>query len=128
MLPIGTIPAIAYLTAGAALLTGFGGVVAFRRTAPAPDLSGAMLLAAAFIIPLSPHYPWYFAWLIVFACLLPCASLLWLTVASFLLYLVPVGSQLIADRNRLIVESIIYVPFAALAAIEWWRQRRREPR
>jgi alpha-1,6-mannosyltransferase len=123
MLPIGAIPATAYLTASAVLLALLAVFVVFRGG----GLRGAALLATAFIILLSPHYPWYFAWLIVFACLLPCASLLWLTVASFLLYLVPVGSQLIADRNRLIVESIIYVPFAALAAIEWWRQHCREP-
>ena len=127
VLPVSGLPGLVYVFAAATVLAGLGVLVAFGRRAAELGLYGAALLATAFIILLSPHYPWYFAWLIVFACLLPCASLLWLTVASFLLYLVPVGSHLIADRNRLIVESIIYVPFAALAAIEWRRQRGREP-
>lgn len=127
VLPLDGLPALPYILIAAVLLGALGATVAFRRSTPEPDLHGASLLAAAFIVLLSPHYPWYFAWLIVFACLLPCFSLLWLTAASFLLYLVPVGSRLVAGRNRLIVESAIYLPFAALAAIEWWRQRRREP-
>ncbi|HVB15267.1 MAG TPA: hypothetical protein VNF04_01915, partial [Stellaceae bacterium] len=86
----------------------------------------AALLAAAFILLLSPHYPWYFAWLIVFACLVRSAALLWLTLASFLLYLVPVGSQLTWDRYRFAVESVLYVPFLVLAAHDFRRQRRPE--
>jgi hypothetical protein len=127
VLPIGGNSALVYIGAAGALLLAIGGFAAFRQGASPFGLQGAALLAGAFVVLLSPHYPWYFAWLIVFACLLPCASLLWLTAASFLLYLVPVGSQLVADTDRLIVESIIYVPFAALAAVEGWRQRRREP-
>ena len=80
------------------------------------------------VLLLSPHYPWYFAWLVAFACLLPCYSLLWLTVAVFLLYLVPVGSQLVRDSNRFFVESIVYLPFAVLAAVEWRQRRRGAPR
>ena len=92
------------------------------------SLANAVLPLAGAPVLLSPHYPWYFAWLVVFACLLPCFSLLWLTIAVFLLYLVPVGSQLVRDSSRLIVESIIYLPFAVLAAIEWRQRRREAPR
>jgi hypothetical protein len=127
VLPLDGLPGSIYVIAAAVLLAGLGGFVASERDGREVQLRGAAFLAVAFIVLLSPHYPWYFAWLIVFACLLRCVSLLWLTVASFLLYLVPVGSQLVRDSDRLMVESIIYVPFAALAAIEWWRQRRREP-
>jgi hypothetical protein len=125
VLPIANASGLVYIAAAGLMLGLLGAFVAFRRSAPAPDLQGAAMLAAAFVVLLSPHYPWYFAWLVVFACLLPSASL-WLTVSSFLLYLVPVGSQLVADRNRLVVESAIYVPFGALAAIEWWRRGRGE--
>ena len=82
----------------------------------------AALLAGAFIVLVSPHYPWYFAWLTIFACLIPSASLLWLTLASFLLYLVPVGSQLVRDHQRFLLESAIYVPTLALAALDLWRR------
>jgi hypothetical protein len=49
-----------------------------------------------------------------------------LTLASFLLYLVPVGSQLVRDRHRFLVETAIYVPFLALAALDLWRRRPEE--
>jgi alpha-1,6-mannosyltransferase len=127
LLPIGNPPALLYIAIAAAVMLALGAFVAFRRGVPEFDLCGAALLAGGFVLLLSPHYPWYFAWLVVFACLLSSVSLLWLTLASFLLYLVPVGAQLVADRNRLVTESIIYVPFIVLAAIELWRQRRREP-
>ena len=81
----------------------------------------AAVLATSFTVLLSPHYPWYFAWLVVFLCFLPSASLLWLTTASFVLYLVPVGSHLVADRHRLLVKSALYGPFAALALFDLWR-------
>jgi alpha-1,6-mannosyltransferase len=125
-LPFGGVPDIAYLVAAAGLLAGLAGYVISRRENAQSDVFGGALLAGAFIFLLSPHYPWYFAWLILFACLFPGASLLWLTLASFLLYLVPVGSQLVRDRHRFLVESAIYVPFLALAAIDLWRPYRRE--
>lgn len=123
VLPLGGAPEIVYLIAAALMLAALA-LYVLRRTDSA--VSGAALLAVAFIVLLSPHYAWYFAWLVLFACLLPWASLLWLTLASFLLYLVPVGSQLVRDRHRSLVESAIYVPFAALAAIDLWRHCRQE--
>jgi alpha-1,6-mannosyltransferase len=126
VLPGARLPGVFYVPIAAAAMLALGGFIAFRRAAPELDLLGAAVLAGAFVLLLSPHYPWYFAWLVIFACLIPCVSLLWLTSASFLLYLVPVGAQLVADRNRLIVESIIYVPFVVMAAIELGRQPRRE--
>ena len=122
---MGSRPALVYIVIAALLMLALGAFVGFRHGAPEPDLPGAALLADVCMVLLSPHYPWYFGWLVVFACLLPCVSLLWLTVTVFLLYLVPVGSQLVRDSNRLSVESIVYLPFAALAAGEWWWQRRR---
>ena len=76
----------------------------------------------------SPHYAWYFAWLIVFACFVRPGALLWLTNACLLLYLVPVGSHIVRDPHRLAVESIIYGPFAALALADLWYHRRRATR
>ena len=89
-------------------------------------LDGAALLAAAFTVLLTPHYPWYFSWLVVFACLVASPALVWLTAASFLLYLVPVWPQPVWNTHRLFVESALYMPFLILAAGEIWRRRRRE--
>jgi alpha-1,6-mannosyltransferase len=126
VLPPGAVPGFAYPIAAGFLLATLGVYIAVRRTGTDGDIVGAALLAGAFVVLLSPHYPWYFAWLIVFACLVPSASLLWLTLASFLLYLVPVGSQLVRDRHRFLIETAIYVPFLALAALDLWRRRARE--
>ena len=122
-LPLGGVPDIAYFGIAAGLLAALALYVGSRRTGPGREVFGGALLAGAFVFLLSPHYPWYFAWLILFACLIPSAALLWLTLASFLLYLVPVGSQLVRDHHRFLVESAIYVPFLALAATDLWRRR-----
>jgi hypothetical protein len=130
VLPLGSVPDIGYMIAVVLLLAGLALYVVSRRIGPDGEVFGAALLAGAFMVLLSPHYPWYFAWLLVFACLIPSAALLWLTLASFLLYLVPVGSHLVRDQNRVLVETAIYVPALALAAIDLWRRhhRREQPR
>jgi len=45
-----------------------------------------LVLAATFTILLSPRYAWYFTWLIPFLCIVPLASVFYVTSASFLLF------------------------------------------
>jgi len=126
--PLRGLPDALYPAIAALVMAGLALHVAFRRTGPEAEIRGAALLAGTVTLRLSPHYAWYFAWLVPFACLVPSLSLLWLTLASFLLYLVPVGSQLVRGHQRLVVESVLYVPFVALAAIDLWRHHRRQIR
>jgi alpha-1,6-mannosyltransferase len=113
-------------TSGALAILAALGIAIMRSPATAHrTFVPAALLAAIFILLVSPHYPWYFAWLIVFACFIRSLALLWLTIACLLLYLVPVGSHIVRDDYRLAVESMIYGPFAALAAAELWYRCRR---
>jgi alpha-1,6-mannosyltransferase len=127
ILPIGGAWNLPYIAAAACLLAALAVSVTFRRRpGPGAEISGAALLAGAFTVLLTPHYPWYFCWLVVFACLVASPALVWLTATSFLLYLVPVWPQVIWNRHRFIVESIVYVPFLILAAGEIWRRRLRE--
>ncbi len=67
-----------------------------------------MLLAGLVMLGLSPHYPWYYAWLLIPACILPASSILYLVTASFLLYLNP-------THTRLFWPALVYGPFIVLA-------------
>ena len=127
VLPLGGVSTLPYIAAAGCLLAALAVSVAFRQAGSGADIHGAALLAAAFTVLLTPHYPWYFSWLVVFACLVASPALVWLTATSFLLYLLPVWPQIVWDRHRLLIESALYVPFLILAAGELWRCRRREP-
>lgn len=122
-LRLGSVSVAVYLAGAGILGAGLAGFAMFRvRTDWRDDVRATALLAGAFTLLLSPHYPWYFAWLAVFACLVPSPALGWLTLASLLLYLVPVWPQLMRSWPWLLVQSIIYVPFLLLAAHELRRQ------
>lgn len=123
----GGVSATGYLAVALALLIALAGFVALCRRAPGDDIRWGALLAGVFALLLSPHYPWYFAWLVPFACLVPSPALMWLTVASVLLYLVPVWPQLMQSRPWLLVQSALYLPFLLLGAgeLQWWRRRER---
>jgi len=84
-------------------------------------LASAMTLAVAATVLLSPHYPWYFAWIVPLICFTPRPSVLYLTVACPLLYFVPGGPD--PAGARMPFEWAIYGPFAALVIFELWRQR-----
>lgn len=126
--PLSGLPTLVYLIGAVATFAALSAVVAFAASPRTDTTAAPALLAGAFMFLLSPHYPWYFAWLIVFACFAPYASLLWLTNAAFLLYLVQFGSPLVQEGYRLRVEAAIYVPFAALALVDVWRRWHRPDR
>jgi len=94
-----------------ALMRSDDGISAFR--------AGAVLMFA-FLVLLSPHYPWYFLVAITFFCVVPYPPMLYLTAASFLLYL-PWGE---GGAGRFAAESALYGPWAILALGLWWRQWR----
>ncbi len=74
------------------------------------------LLALCTVAAASPHYPWYYAWLALPACLVPWPSLLWLGAAPMLLYADP-------WHDEILIQAAVFVPFAALAARDLWRAR-----
>jgi alpha-1,6-mannosyltransferase len=90
-------------------------------TAEGRYLASAMTLAVASMVLLSPHYPWYFAWIVPLICFTPRLSVLYLTLACPLLYFVPGGPD--PEGARLPFEWAIYGPFAVLVAFELWRRR-----
>jgi len=123
-LPSIAIDARAYRSVALAVLAALGVACVVMRDPARPPFAIAALLATVFMIIVSPHYPWYFAWLIVFACFVRSFALLWLTTACLLLYLVR-GYVFLQDDQRFAIETAIYAPFAALAVADLWYHRRR---
>jgi alpha-1,6-mannosyltransferase len=75
-----------YFPAAAVVMAALALFVVMRRQQPGADIAGAMLLAVTFTILLSPHYAWYFAWLVPFLCFYPVIGVVWLTCAGSTLY------------------------------------------
>jgi alpha-1,6-mannosyltransferase len=76
-----------YFPLAAIVLAGLGLAAVALRREPKADLAAAMVLAVAFVALVSPHYPWYFAWLIPFVCIYPVAAVIYLTCAASYLHL-----------------------------------------
>jgi alpha-1,6-mannosyltransferase len=126
--PLAALSGRAYAVGAIAILVALGAAILFIRDTGRSPFAAATLFATTFMVLVSPHYPWYFAWLIVFACFARSLALLWLTTTCLLLYLVPVESHIVRDAPRLAVESMIYGPFAALAVVDLWYHHRRATR
>jgi alpha-1,6-mannosyltransferase len=75
-----------YFPLAAIVMAALGLVVLWRRS-PKADLAAGMMLAVTFMVLFSPHYPWYFAWLIPFVCVHPLASVIYLTCAASYLHI-----------------------------------------
>ena len=124
-LPFAHIAPLVYLALAAAALLALGLAVLLRDETGDHYVAAALGLAALFTLLVSPHFPWYFGWLLAFLCLAPSAAVLYLSVACMLLYFIGGGPDL--DGCRMIVECVIYGPFVALAVVEWRRRRVFQP-
>jgi len=113
---VGDLGIVLYLVLAAVALASLAIYVVARDKADSHAVASAMALAVAATVLLSPHYPWYFAWIVPFLCFRPLPSVLYLTVASPLLYFVPGGPD--PAGARMPFEAAIYGPFAILACLE----------
>lgn len=86
----------------------------FRPAPEKPDLRGAFAIAVAFTVFVSPHYPWYFLWLVPFLCFFPSPAVFWLTLSAPAMYLLPWPPTVLGA-------SVLYLPFAVLSALEHWK-------
>jgi alpha-1,6-mannosyltransferase len=112
-----------YLLIFAMVFIGLGLVMMFgqrfpsdRKAATELVARNALLLGCVLMAGLSPHYPWYYCWLLIPACILPWSSTLYLVTASFLLYLNPTHTELFWP-------AMVYGPFFILAAMDAWMVR-----
>jgi hypothetical protein len=119
LVPLPVWSAKLYLGLLAVALAALGLAVALRRrpqTARARAMA-MLLLAGALMAGMSPHYPWYYPFLLVPACIAPCPAALWLVTASPALYLDPA-------HTGLLWPGLVFAPAILLAL---WQLLRRAP-
>jgi alpha-1,6-mannosyltransferase len=118
-LGLGTFALPVFLTLAAATLFALAWRAGFRADPRKPDLKGSFGIAVAFTVLFSPHYAWYFLWLVHFLCFFPKPSVFWLTLSAPILYRAGWPAALEG-------QSILYVPFAVLFIVENFRLTHKE--
>jgi alpha-1,6-mannosyltransferase len=104
-----TLPTALYLAMSATILVVLAFFVSFHRWADDSGfLVGSLILGIVFVILVTPHYPWYFIWLLPLLCLIPYWPAIFLTAASFVLY---AGLEERSPGRELLVNTLLYVPF-----------------
>jgi alpha-1,6-mannosyltransferase len=101
---------ILYKVCVAAILLGLGAWFAFVRRPddPVSICRAAGIMMATLTFAISPHYPWYFAWLAIPSVLAATPAVVWLSTAPILMYLDTFG-------DRFVWPSVVYVPAILLA-------------
>ena len=80
-------------------------------------LPGALFLAFAMMLAFSPHYPWYLAWLIPFAVLLPNLPIFTYALGLFYLSATSLGAGTAESQYRL--NCILYTVVLLAGILEW---------
>ena len=73
--------------------------------------SNATLLAGGTMMAMAPHYPWYYTWLALPACVAPWRSVVFLSCAALILYCDPYHATLLFP-------SLLFVPALGAAAVD----------
>src|SRR5205807_5720738 len=119
LLPLSTTAFLLYVAMATVITAALTLLVVLRDQAPGANLGGAMLLAVAFTLLLSPHYAWYFAWLVPFLCFYPVIGVIYLTCACSYLYF--------AEWPPTVWDGVpIYVPCIFILVAEFALRHRRK--
>jgi hypothetical protein len=104
-----------YFGAMALVLASIAGAMLLSREPVSARLIArrCLLLGGVLMLGISPHYPWYFAFLLVPATIAPSPAILYLATASCLLYLNP-------THTGLLFPSLVFGPAAILAAWDFF--------
>jgi alpha-1,6-mannosyltransferase len=110
IMPLSEWMVVTYKIAWVVILAAFAAWFAFvqRPDDPGAICSAAGTMMALLIFAISPHYPWYFAWLAVPCVLVTTPAVLWMATAPILLYLDTFG-------DRFVWPSVVFAPAIALA-------------
>lgn len=113
------VPTFSYVILGFVVLAGLA-VWMWRQSSEEDFIKNALIMASAFTVLLAPHFPWYFTWLVPFLCFIPSLPVIYLTLASFLLYLTWIDST---DDQVFKIKALMFIPFFCLTAFALWRRR-----
>jgi len=100
-----------------AILAALAAAVSFRARSVEVERAGPILLGTFFLVLTSPHFAWYFAWVIPLLCRMFYIPLAYLTLASVLLYYAELHDTGETGETLWPVWSL-YLGFAALVAID----------
>ena len=95
-------------------------VLVRQREEPDRYVSNGLIIACTFTVLLSPHFPWYFAWLLPFLCFVPSVTVIYLTLSSFLLYLTWLYWT---DDQVFKIKAAMFLPFLLLLGLALWKRR-----
>jgi alpha-1,6-mannosyltransferase len=118
------LPTALYFALALAILAGLAIAALRRPPGPSPSLRWAMVLGVATTLLASPHYPWYFVWLVALLGVAPWWPAWWPTLAAVLIHLEPKTGQI-----PLWMGYTVYGGFAILACtdVAWRVLRARGP-
>ena len=117
--PLPTWSVTVYLLLACAVL-GVLAIAALRQQdRSAASLDKALPLLGLFLVILSPHFAWYFTWLVPFLCFSPSLAFIYLSGAAPLLY------EIVWQPGLLAIQAVLYVPFMVILLLE--RRSRYQP-
>ncbi|MEO0729019.1 MAG: hypothetical protein AAFY64_01395, partial [Pseudomonadota bacterium] len=107
-----------WISGSAVTLLGLAALSFWARPRDTPDARWLLLVAAAFVWLTSPHYPWYFVWIVPLLCLYASPAAIVMTLASPILYWPrPPGGATWTEIYLL----VYYVPLIVLACELAWQ-------
>jgi len=112
------LPSLAYVVAVVLVMSALALWVLMRAAPSEESLKNGMLLATATTVLFTPHFSWYFCWLVFFLCFTPRAALFYLTIANLILYATWLGDS---PDDMFLINSLIYLPALLLAIVEFFR-------
>jgi hypothetical protein len=119
------IPTIAFLAFCGLCFAGLS-LWAYRKSEErAGFLASSFAFACALILLFSPHYPWYFLWLVPFTVLIPYAPALFYLTACFFLYTTEFAEP---GPKMYYMNEWIYGALFIVVAADWARRRWSAPR
>jgi hypothetical protein len=110
--------------AGAALLALALWPILKRDDNDSGYLKRSLVLGTTFIVLFAPHFPWYFAWLILFLCFVRSIPVFYLTVASFVLYGTWIAYK---PQSVFALKGVLYIPWALLGVIAFLNGKKQRP-